>query len=149
MEGMVCVLEAYVQGFFHLIGVHHPLELLRLVKYQLHLFLHFIPQVQFDEFRNFLAIDAMAITDRKEVGPSVLSQMRHRQETVLIHFVGIVRRETSLGGKGKLGYTVVNLLSMLLMAVGVHFLLDGSPHLLDSLVLLALLRFESLLGSSH
>lgn len=90
-----CVLD----GLFHLFGEHS---------------LHVLA----DEF----PVDSVAVRNREEVRPSVLSKMRQDQEGVLIGFVWILRRIASFGGECKLCYTIVKLLTRLPWLDGVLIL---------------------------
>lgn len=51
----------------------------------------------------------MTITHSEEVCPPILTQVRHHQVLVLVDLIRVLGTKTSLGRKGKLSHTIVEL----------------------------------------
>jgi hypothetical protein len=80
IESTVSDFEGFGKGIFDFIGVNHSLLMLCLVKYPLDLPLNVLSQLRLNKFRNFLSIESMAITNGKEMCPSILCKMWQRQK---------------------------------------------------------------------
>ena len=105
-----CILhhdETFVQLLFHLCGIHDTLSYLSLVKSCLYALFNILAETRFDKLRNFFAKNAMAITDWKEVRPSVLTKMWQDQVWILVNFVGIFGAKTCFCSEWKLGHAIV------------------------------------------
>ena len=57
---------------------------------------------------DLLAVMAVPVADREEVAVAQVEHVRVRQVGVLVDFVGVVRRDTSLCREGELGDDVVD-----------------------------------------
>jgi hypothetical protein len=55
----------------------------------------------------------MSITDCKEVRPSILSQVRHSEERILIHLVGVRWLEACFRSESEFGDTIIEFLGCL------------------------------------
>lgn len=66
-------------------------------------------QVLFDKVWNFSPKYPMTITHSEEVCPPILTQVRHHQVLVLVDLIRVLGTKTSLGRKGKLSHTIVEL----------------------------------------
>ena len=59
----------------------------------------------------------MSIADREEVCPSILSQVRHSEEGILIHFVGVRWLEACFRSESEFGDTIIEFLGCLRLSV--------------------------------
>jgi len=65
-------------------------------------------QSMLEKARNVLTVMTVPIADREEMTVPQVEHVRVRKISVLIDFVGIVSRDTSLGGERELGYDIVD-----------------------------------------
>lgn len=80
-----------------------------MVKSSLDALLNILAESGLDELGDFLAKDSVPVAHRKEVRPSVLTQMGKHQVRVLVHFVWVLRTVPSLRGERKFSHAVIEL----------------------------------------
>lgn len=88
-----------------------------MIKGRLDTLLNVLAEACLDELGNFLTEDTMAVADRKEVSPSVLSQVRQDKVRILVHFVWVLWAVASFCRERKFRHTVVELLLARLVIV--------------------------------
>jgi hypothetical protein len=107
IEALISGLERLCQRILNLVGVHHTLLRLRLVKDVLDFLLHLGAQRGTDELRYFFPEESMSIADCEEVRPSILSKVGHGEEGILIHLVGVRRLEACFRCESEFGDTII------------------------------------------
>ena len=96
---------------FNFGGVYYSLVNLSLVKRIFDACFHFFSQCVLYKLWDVLAIDPMTISYRKEMSPSIFSQVRQDQEWILVLFVWVLWWVSCFGGEGELGHAVVEFLA--------------------------------------
>ena len=77
-----------------------------------------------EQARHVLTVVTVPVADREEMTVSQVQHVWVREIRVLIHFVGVVRRDASLGGERELGHDIVD------VGAGSERLLRGSYWIL-------------------
>lgn len=82
---------------------------LGLVKCVFDALLDFFSQRRLHVLADKLAVDSVAISDRKEMRATILTQVRKNKERVLVGFVRVLGAVARLGSECKLGHTIIKL----------------------------------------